>query len=71
MRDCRGFAAGFRPSLLLAVVSFVDEEGVVVVAFSFVDFEIFAAAAVPLGRAFAELEAEDIFEATILISCED
>jgi hypothetical protein len=56
---------------LLAVVSFVDEEGVVVVAFSFVDFEIFAAAAVPLGRAFAELEAEDIFEATILISCED
>jgi hypothetical protein len=71
VRACRGFAARFCSSLLSAVVSFVDEEGagVVVVAFSFVDFEIFAAAAVPLGRAFAELEAEDIFfEATMSIS---
>jgi len=68
---CRGFAAGFCFSLLLAVVSFVAEEGIVdfvtVVAFSFVDFEIFAAAAVPLDRVFAELEAEDFFEATMLI----
>jgi hypothetical protein len=72
VRACRGFAAGFCSSLLLAIVFFVAEEGVVafvtVVAFSFVDFEVFAAAAVPLDRVFAELKAEDIFfEATMSI----
>ena len=40
--------------------------------FSFADFEIFAAAAVPLDRVFAELEVEDVFlEATMLISWEN
>jgi hypothetical protein len=70
---CRGFAAGFRSSLLLAVVFFVAEEGIVafvtVVAFSFVDFEIFTAAAVSLDRAFAELEAEDIFFEVTMSIC--
>jgi hypothetical protein len=76
VRACRGFAAGFCSSLLLAVGFFVAEEGIVafvtVLAFSFVDFEILEAAAVPLDRVFVELEAEDIFfEATMSICCED
>jgi hypothetical protein len=67
VRSCRGFAAGFG---LLAVVLFITEERIVacvmVVVFSFADFELFAA--VPLGWVFAELEVEEIFlEATMLI----
>jgi hypothetical protein len=75
VRGCRGFVAGFCSSLLLAVVFFVAEEGVVVfvtvVVFSFVDFETFVEAEVPLDRVFAELKAEDfffeVFEATMSI----
>jgi hypothetical protein len=55
---------------LLAIVFFVAEEcavaRVTVLIFSFADFEMVAAAAVPLGWVF-ELEVEDIFlEATML-----
>ena len=73
VRACRGFAAGFCSSLPLAVIFFAAEEGIVafvtVVAFSFVNFEIVAAAAVPLDQVFAELKAEGIFFKAAMSIC--
>jgi hypothetical protein len=64
---CRGFEAGFNSRPLLVVIFFAEERNIEV-AFSFADFEVLAAAAVPLGRVFTELEAENfVLEATMLI----
>lgn len=72
VRACRGFVAGPLPG----VVFFLAEERIVawvtVAVFSFADFEIFAAVAVPLGRVFAELEVEeveDVFLMTAMLFC--
>ena len=60
---CRGFPADPLPG----VVFFILE-----LEFSFADFEIFAVAAVPLGRVLAELdveEVEDDFLMTAMLFC--